>query len=126
MAIEDFGKPVVLLANVGFVNDAHSAASSKGIPGIRVVGTTIACESTVIAEIEEGIATGMKNIIAALTDPLTPEEKSPKQKSRKPSRIAFTGSFEEVNRYFYGKGWTDGLAIAPPTEKAVAEIVHCS
>ncbi len=33
-AIEDFGKPVVLLANKGFVTDAHSAAPGKGMPGI--------------------------------------------------------------------------------------------
>jgi hypothetical protein len=30
---------------------------------------------------------------------------------------------EEVNRFFYTNGWTDGLPIVPPTEKAVAEMM---
>jgi hypothetical protein len=38
-------------------------------------------------------------------------------------RIVFTGSYEEVNRFFYKKGWTDGLPVSPPTEKAVAEMM---
>ena len=123
IAIEDFGKPVVLLANHGFVTDAHSAASSKGMPGIRVVGTSVACESTVAAEIEAGVAAAMENIITALTKPLTAEEKSPKKDSEKLPRIAYKGSLEEVNRFFYSKGWIDGLPVVPPTEKAVMEMM---
>jgi len=113
----------VLLANKGFVTDAHSAASSRGMPGIRVLGTSVPCETNEKSEIEAGIAAAMEGIIAGLTRPLTPDEKSPKQKLEKLPRIAFTGSYEEVNRFFYGKGWTDGLAIAPPTEKAVREMM---
>jgi hypothetical protein len=113
----------VLLANNGFVTDAQSAASSKGVPGIRIVGESVACESTVKSEIEEGIAAAMKDIIEALTRPLTPEEKSPKQQTGKTPRIAFKGTLQEVNQFYYGKGWTDGLPIIPPTEEAVAEMM---
>jgi hypothetical protein len=113
----------VLLANNGFVNDAHSAASSKGMPGIRVVAESVACESTVKSEIEEGIAAVMKDVVEGLTNPLSPEEKSPKQQTGKTPRIAFKGSLQEVNRFYYSKGWTDGLPIIPPTEEAVAEML---
>jgi hypothetical protein len=113
----------VLLANEGFVTDARSAASSRGMPGIRVLGTSIPCETNEKSEIETGVAAAMENIVASLTGPLTAEEKSPKPRFEKSERIAFTGSYEEVNRYFYRNGWTDGLAIAPPTEKAVAEMM---
>jgi hypothetical protein len=113
----------VLLANKGFVTDAHSAASGKGMPGVRVIGTTIPCESTVKADIDSGVVGAMQEIVEALTKPLSAEEKSPKPKTAKPPRIAFKGNYEEVNRYFYGKGWTDGLPIVPPTEKAVAEML---
>jgi hypothetical protein len=123
MAIEDFGKPVVLLANNGFVTDAQSAASSRGMPGIRIVGESVACESTVKSEIEEGIAAAMKDVIEGLTRPLSPEEKSPKQQTGKTPRVAFKGSLQEVNRFYYSKGWTDGLPIIPPTEAAVAEMM---
>ena len=71
IAIEDFGRPVVLLANKGFVSDARSAASSRGMPGIRVLGTSVPCETNEQSEIEAGVAAAMESIIAALTGPLT-------------------------------------------------------
>jgi hypothetical protein len=113
----------VLLANNGFVTDAQSAASSRGMPGIRVVGESVACESTVKSEIEEGIAAAMKDVIEALTRPLSSDEKSPKQQTGKTPRVAFKGSLQDVNRFYYNKGWTDGLPIIPPTEEAVAEML---
>jgi hypothetical protein len=113
----------VLLANKGFVTDAQSAASSRGMPGIRIVGESIACESTVKTEIEEGVAAAMKDLVEGLTRPLTPEEKSPKQETGRTPRVAFKGSLQEVNRFYYSKGWTDGLPIIPPTEAAVAEMM---
>jgi hypothetical protein len=83
----------------------------------------VACESTVAADIDAGTAEAMPRIVEALTKPLTAEEKSPKQSTTKPPEIAFKGSYEEVNRFFYRNGWTDGLPIVPPTEEAVAEML---
>jgi hypothetical protein len=113
----------VILANPGFVTDAHSAASSKSMPGIRVLPLNVACESTVAADIEAGTAEAMPGIMEMLTKPLSDEEKSPKTSAEKPPRIVFKGNYEEVNRFFYQNGWTDGLPIVPPTEKAVAEMM---
>ena len=113
----------MLLANYGFVTDAHSASSGKGMPGIRVIGTTIACESTVESDIESGIDGALEEIIAALTKPLTEAESSPKPKTEPEPRIAFKGSYQDVNNFFYRKGWGDGLPISPPTEAAVAEMM---
>ena len=93
------------------------------MPGIRIVGESVACESTVKSEIEEGIAAAMKDVVEGLTKPLSPEEKSPKQQTGKTPRVAFKGSLQEVNRFYYSKGWTDGLPIIPPTEEAVAEML---
>ena len=93
------------------------------MPGIRIVGESVACESTVKSEIEEGIAAVMKDVVEALTKPLIPEEKSPKQQTGKTPRIAFKGSLQGVNRFYYSKGWTDGLPIIPPTAEAVAEMM---
>ncbi|MBN2317967.1 MAG: hypothetical protein JXR49_02775 [Acidobacteria bacterium] len=113
----------MLLANNGFVNDAHSAASGKGMPGVRVLGTPIACESTVAEDIAAGIDGALDDIITALTEPLTDEEKSPQIKTGEQPRIAFTGTLEKVNEFYYRKGWGDGLPIIPPTEEAVAEML---
>jgi hypothetical protein len=113
----------VVLVNHGFVKDAQAGGSVKGMPGLRILGESVACESTVAADIEGGVDAAMPEIIAALTKPLTAEEKSPKLKAEKPSRIIFKGNQQEVNHFFYSKGWTDGLPVVPPTDKAVAEMM---
>jgi len=115
---------VIMLANYGFANDAESASRSKGMPGVRVVSTKVPCESTVSADIEAGLDGSWDDIITALTKPLTTEEKNPRvEKTETPARIVFQGSLEEVNRFFYRRGWTDGLPIIPPTEEAVQEML---
>jgi hypothetical protein len=113
----------VLLANLGFVDDAHSAASSKNMPTLRVLGEPITCESTVAEDIESGIDEVFDDIVAALTRPLTEEEKSPQMKIEDAPRIAFKGNLTKVNQLFYRKGWGDGLPIIPPSEEAVAEMM---
>jgi hypothetical protein len=123
MDIEDQGKPVVALVNKGFVKDARSAVSSRGMPTLRILPENIRCESTVQADIEKGVAEVMDGIVAGLTKPLTPEEKAPKYQAEVHPRIAFKGSYQEVNHRFYSSGWTDGMPIVPPTEAAVAEML---
>jgi hypothetical protein len=113
----------VILAHPGFVTDAHSAASSRGVPGIRVLPLNVANESTVKADIEAGTAAAMQGIVEELSKPLTADEKSPKPKAFKSLKVVFKGSYEEINRFYYKSGWTDGLPIVPPTEKAVAEMM---
>ena len=103
IAAEERNKPTVTLVNQGFVNDARSALSSRGMPNARIVATTVPCESSVIEDIEAGIDAAMDDIVAALTKPLSAEEKSPPppKQPENPSGIIFKGSLEEVNRFFY-------------------------
>ena len=75
-------------------------------------------------QIRAGVTSAMKEIVAALTDPLSEEEKSPKPKKiEKQERIVFKGTLKDVNRFFYRRGWTDGFPIIPPTEEEVAEML---
>ena len=39
--------------------------------------------------------------------------------AKNPEEIVCRGTFDEVNDFFYRKGWTDGLTIIPPTREAV-------
>ncbi len=124
---EALGTPAVTLVNIGFKTDAASSASHKGMPGVRVVLETVPAECRVEEQIEAGVSAAMDAIIDALTRPLTEEEKSPTLKEEeKPSRIVFKGSLEEVNQFFYRRGWTDGLPVIPPTEEAVRLMVEGS
>ena len=124
ISIEEMNKPAVGLCNKGFFMDAKSSASVKGMPGVRLVMETVPPHSTVLEEIEQGVEAAWNDIIKALTTPLTEEEYNPKPKEpEKYSRIVFKGSLEEVNRFFYKRGWSDGLPIIPPTEEAVAQML---
>ena len=124
IAIEDLKTPAVALYNEGFFNDARSAASGKGVPGLRAVALTVPCECSVLEQVEAGLGPAViDRIVAALTKPLTRDEEAPRQQEERPTRIAFKGSLEEVNRFFYRRGWGDGLPIIPPTAEAVAEML---
>ena len=124
VTIEEKNIPTVSLVNHGFVNDAESASRAKGMPYLRYVPTNVPCESSIIFDIETGIDEVIDKIIDALIRPLTDGESSPAQKEvSKSERIIFKGNLEEVIRYFYTHGWTDGMPIIPPTEEAVAEML---
>jgi hypothetical protein len=124
VSAEEGGTPAIALVNTGFKHDAASAASHKGMPVLRIVLETVPCESRVTEQIETGVSAAMEDIIDALTRHLTEEEKSPKPKEiEKPSRLIFKGSLEEVNQFFYRRGWTDGLPVIPPTEEAVRQML---
>jgi hypothetical protein len=122
--IEGKGKPTATYVFKHFANDAMSAASSKGMPVVRFVPETIVSECTVAMTIDDAIRAVFDDVVAALTKPLTAEEKAPQRREpATPPRLVFKGSLEEVNRFFYQRGWTDGLPVIPPTEDAVAEML---
>ncbi len=124
ISVERLQTPAVALVNKGFALDAQSAASGKGMPGLRVVPETIPSECTVHEEIEAGVDAVVRDMIAGLTRPLTAEEKSPQPKEADTMpRIIFKGELKEVNHFFYRRGWGDGLPIIPPTEEAVREML---
>jgi len=109
--MEEMGKPTVSLVNKGFMNDAQSAASSKGWPSLRFVAEDVPSECSVMERIDASLEKAMDEIVAGLLRPLKPEEASPKSREGKRlSRIVFKGTLREVNRFFYKRGWGDGLA----------------
>ena len=123
--MEEMGTPTVSLVNTGFMNDARSAASSRGWPSLRFVAEGVPSECSVAGQIEGAIDAVMDDIVAGLIRPLTPEEAAPKPKqSGGLPRIVFKGTLNEVNLFFYKRGWGDGLPLIPPTEEAVAEMLE--
>lgn len=124
ISVEDLHRPAAVLVNEGFVTDGRSAASNKGMPGVRLVSESVPCECSLREEAEAGVEPALAEIVRALTSPLSAEETSPKPKEKeKPSRVVFKGQLPEVNRFFYKRGWGDGLPLLPPTEEAVREML---
>jgi hypothetical protein len=121
---ERLHRPAAVLVNEGFGFDARSAASGKGMPGVRVVPETVPCECTVSTRIVSGVQGAMDDLVAALTSPLTDEERSPApRETESTTGIVFRGDLREVQQFYYRRGWTDGLPIGPPTEEAVREML---
>lgn len=124
--MEMLGKPAAVVIADGFQHDARSAASSRGTPEFRYVsseripGTIEVALGLVEAAIDDKV---IDNIVGALTRPLTSQEESPRKEVELLPRLVFKGDLDEVNQFFYKKGWTDGLPIKPPTEQAVAEML---
>jgi hypothetical protein len=121
---EQHKKPAVALVNEGFVHDARSAAAGKGMPTVRFVPQKVPCECTVPDKIQVGVRDAMGDVIAALTTPLKQEEASPAARPTEVTRgSVFSGDLSEIQRFFYKRGWTDGLPIMPPTREAVDEML---
>ncbi len=66
----------------------------------------------------------MDEVLFALTQPLTDEEKHPKivKRPERP-RLLKPDTEENLQRLFMANGWTDGLPIVLPTEERVAEML---
>ncbi|MCX7911558.1 MAG: hypothetical protein N2506_01135 [Dehalococcoidales bacterium] len=65
-----------------------------------------------------------QEIIMALTQPLTEEEKHPRiEKRPEHPRLLPPDTEENLHRLFLENGWTDGLPIVLPTEERVAEML---
>jgi hypothetical protein len=129
-AIEMLGKPAVMLVNKSLVNPARQGAALRRTPGLRLVSTNIPDLSSLPSlnnvlenTIRPGITTVIDKIIAALVEPLSEVEQTITKKVEKEPRIVFTGTLEEVCRFFYKKGWSYGMPIIPPTQEAVNEML---
>lgn len=127
--IEGLGKPAVLLSKYQYVPSAKKGASARSYPGLRIVTydgpgfvpNGVECNQWTIDTYRDKINEMIPQITAAITTPLTDEEKNPEQ-PKDWSKETFVGSYEELNDFFYQQGWTNGTPIKLPTEEAVAEM----
>ena len=122
--MERLGKPATSIVAEGFENNALAAGSSRGMLGVRFVSEKVPGECTDVAKIEMAINEEVINeVISTLTCPLTEQERLPKRHVETLPRVVFQGNLQEVNWFFYRRGWTDGLPIIPPTEEAIQEML---
>ena len=128
--VERLGKPVVMMLDKEFTECARSAAALRGVPALRTVELAIPDISVIpdITEwiekiIPERVSAVLDKIIAALTRPLTPEEKNPPKPPPDLPRIVHKGTIDQINEFYYKRGWAYGMPVMPPTEEAVKEML---
>jgi hypothetical protein len=121
--LEKRGVPTVYVVDEPFKADVQISCEKEGMTGLRRVIVPHPCGDVS----EKQLPNVVFSLIAGLTEPLTDEEKSPVRKEREtPPRIIFKGDLDEVNRFFYKRGWTDGLPVIPPTEEKVTEMLRAT
>lgn len=127
--IEKLGKPACLLSKYQYISSAGKGASARQYPGLRIVTYDgpgfvplgVDCREWTISIYRNKIADMLDDIVHALTDPLTEEEKHPLT-PKDYAAETFTGTLDELNDIFYSLGFTNGTPIVPPTEEAVAKM----
>ena len=126
IAAEVLGIPSVMIAAPGFVKQAKSAAASAGLAELRVAEYPGAFASHTRDELLENTRKVLwPQVKHALTGGCKMESAECKMANVvQPMDHAISGTFAEIQQMFLDSGWTDGLPIAPPTEKAVAEFLR--
>lgn len=116
-AAEAAGVPTASLVCDGFLGQGRSTASGIGMPNLPLAQVTGHVDVQTTDELVSNVVgVTVPAVIRALTqDP--PPVAAPTEP--KPTDVVFQGDFDEVNRYFYENGWTDGLPIAPPTAERI-------
>ena len=128
--IESLGVPAVLLSKIQYITSARKGAGARQYPDLRIVTydgpgfvpPLVDCNEWTIATYRQKIADMLPEIIDALTKPLTEEEKTPKT-IEDYSDVTFTGTYEEINDWYYSNGWTNGSPVIPPTRENIDEML---
>ena len=120
IAAEMLGIPSVMIAAPGFAAEARHAAGAAGVAVLRVAEYPGAFAS----DTKETLLANTRTILwpqikRALTTPLAEAEKL--SVPERPQGLLRFETLADMQRTFDDSGWTDGLPVVPPTEKAVAE-----
>ncbi len=124
IAAEVLGIPSVMIAAPGFVKQAKSAAASAGLAELRVAEYPGAFASHTRDELLENtrkiLWPQVKRGLTAAKD--VRQTAADAHVLNMESQIS--GTLAEIQQIYLDSGWTDGLPIVPPTEKAVAEFLR--
>jgi len=109
-----------------FKKQAEVTAYDQGLPYVGVAVYPGPFDLHSDSQVRENtVKTVVPQVVEALTKPI-PESASTEEtafKKKKAREIVFTGTIDEVNRYFADYQWSDGMAIIPPTVQRVEEFL---
>jgi hypothetical protein len=115
--VERLGIPTASIIGSGFLKQAEVVSKGLGVPlaiGVYPGAPMVDSEEVLRRKVEESLAPGL---LEGLTGAAPEEVRSDAEPA--PGAIAFRGTLDEVQEYFYRKLWTDGLPIVPPTRERV-------
>jgi len=118
---ERAGYPTSSLVCEGFLGQAAATAVGLGMPNLPVA----VIPGHAGAQSSEELRANVLNVTAdmVLDNLLRQPDTLELAAEPGPRDIVFTGSFDEVNAYFYAREWSDGLPIVPPTIEKIEEFL---
>jgi len=120
IGLEKRNIPTVYIVDQPFEADVQITCDKEGMSRLRRVVVSHPCGTVP----DEQFPAIMHQLVSMLTHPLSRDEQFPPPRPlQKTPKMVFEGSLEEVDRFFYKRGWTDGLPIFPPTEEVVREML---
>lgn len=125
VTIEQAGIPVVVVTATGFSTLARLSAKAGGVDGMRLAEYPGTLGNATPSTIEEKIKTVLiDQIVDGLTRPSAESESAAIGAAWDQRKIVFTGTLEQVNKFFTDNEWTDGLPIIPPTRERIEEFLR--
>ncbi|GIX49131.1 MAG: hypothetical protein KatS3mg131_3342 [Candidatus Tectimicrobiota bacterium] len=114
---EAAGVPTSSLVCEGFLQQAATTAAGLGMPTLPTALVPGHVDVQTPEELRRHVLTvTLEEVVRNLT---TAPAEAHAEAEPPPQEVIFRGSFEEVNRFFYEQGWSDGLPIVPPTRDKV-------
>jgi len=120
---EQAGVPSVSLVCSGFVGQASTTADGLGFTELPVAMMPGHVNMQTYEELEKNI---LDVTVDQVIEGLTVEVETAAVESNEPRArdIVCSGSFEEVDEFFYDRQWSDGLPIVPPTLEKIERFLR--
>ncbi len=122
VAAEKLGLPTVSLVCEGFVLQGSTTAAGLGMPTLPMAAYPGPVNLHSLEDLQKNVE---EVILDQVVRGLTVQPKEVKLVAEPKARdIVFKGTFEEVNRFYYAREWSDGLPVVPPTVEKVEEFLR--
>ncbi|MCC7081504.1 MAG: hypothetical protein IT530_12595 [Burkholderiales bacterium] len=138
---EKLGIPAVVVTTTGFTSIARAAARAQGLSDVRIAEypgpVGVHADELIVKNVEEVL---FPRIVEQLTKAATeyPAAAIENERRRQPAAggagaargdsgsgaAVCEGSFEEINRYFREREWSDDLPLVPPTMDRVESFLE--
>ncbi|MFC2041403.1 UGSC family (seleno)protein [Chloroflexota bacterium] len=123
LELERLGIPTISVVTTQFIGLAKTVALSESVLDMCTVIVPHPMGMIPKAEIEKKASDAFPEILKLATE-WHPSGQTFSSKPAYPSeRFQFTGTYNDVNKLFFDKGWSLGLPIMPPTSGGVNEML---
>lgn len=125
--LERRGLPTVFFTAQTFVHDAQRSAATFGLPGLPIAVVPRPFTNQRPEDIHRMVEGAFDQVVAGLTRAIATTEPAPRAAAR--SRLMYEGTdllaaWDEMNRDFLRRGWSDGFPLVAPTERAVEAMLR--